>query len=90
MKKTEIKPKPKNKGLSYLEAEKESLKVKWKISTCGSGESCWCRIIVPVKKIKLADGGYYDCIVSMGAIHKHLAEYIVKLHNEKIEIDEKK
>lgn len=38
--------------MNYKEAIEYSLKVKWKTTTCSSGEKCWCRIIEPEQEIK--------------------------------------
>ena len=78
-----------SKELTYYDAKSESLNVKWKTTTCGQGDKCWCRLIVPVKPIKYGNDEVFDCIVHMGAIDKELAEYIVELHNTKIELKNK-
>lgn len=36
------------KFTDYEEARDYSLTIPWKIGTCSSGESCWCRVIFPV------------------------------------------
>lgn len=65
------------------EAEKKLLSTKWKTTTCSQGASCWCRMIIPVKKIEYSEGE--DMIVAnSGDISKTVAQYIVKLHNEKL------
>lgn len=73
--------------LSYKEAEDLLYKTKWKTSCCSQGRSCWCRLIVPVKKIKFIEhGGGEMYIAGSGEIDKRAAEYIVKLHNDKLEL----
>lgn len=67
--------------MTYTEAKEASLKVRWKISTCVSGEACWCRTILPEEEI-IDDDGNEIYIVGDGSISKEHAEHIVKLHNE--------
>ena len=74
--------------MTLEEAEKLAMTVKWKLGVCTQGEICWCRTIEPITPIFFfdTDGGkepYY--IVQSGEMDKNLAEYFVKLHNEKIE-----
>lgn len=69
--------------MDYQEAVLHSLKVKWKTSTCESGEECWCRIIEPEKEIK-DDKGNEVYIAGSGSIPKDYAEHIVKLHNQSL------
>jgi len=73
---------------NYDEAHKHSLTVPWKLETCNSGESCWCRIILPCEKIlyknKVGDTervDEFEYIIPDGSIDKETAEYIVNLHN---------
>ena len=40
---------------NYDEAHKHSLTIPWKLETCNTGESCWCRIILPSEKILYKD-----------------------------------
>ena len=73
--------------MTLEEAEKLSYTVKWKAGVCNSGEICWCRTIEPIDPIFFLDEledkvPYY--IVRGGEMDKNLAEYFVKLHNEKI------
>lgn len=69
--------------MTYKQAQKESLKVKWKASPCHQGEECWCRIIEPVKPI-LYDGDEEYYIVGSGTIPKLEAEHLVELHNNSL------
>jgi hypothetical protein len=72
--------------MKYKEAEDLLYKTKWKTQTCQSGRKCWCRMVVPVKKIKCDDGpggGLY--IAGSGELTKRAAEYFVKLHNAEAE-----
>ena len=55
--------------MTYEEAQKESLKVKWKASPCQQGEECWCRIIEPVEPI-MYDGDEEYYIVGSASIPK--------------------
>jgi hypothetical protein len=66
--------------MTYEEAVKKALTVRWKTETCSQGEKCWCRLIVPEKKIE-DDNGNEIVIASSGDIKKEYAEHIVALHN---------
>jgi len=71
--------------MTYQEAYKQALEVEWKVEPCFSGEQCWCRLIVPKVPIKFDKDDIEEvCIVSSASINKAMAEYIVKLHNNKI------
>lgn len=69
---------------SYHQLLEYSLKVRWKTSFCGQGESCWCRIIEPDDLI----GDYFGedklTIIDSGMISKIYAEHIVNLHNQSL------
>ena len=69
--------------MTYEEAQKESLKVKWKSSPCQQGEECWCRIIEPVEPI-MYDGDEEYYIVGSASIPKLEAEHLVELHNNSL------
>lgn len=80
--------------MTYSEARKEVYKRPWKISTCSSGESCWCRVIELVEPIeykvntKEDDEVRFDTItdvVPMGCIDSEVAIHIVRLHNLSLE-----
>jgi hypothetical protein len=80
--------------MKYSEAKKELYNRPWKTSTCGQGESCWCRIIETVEPIEYQvnkseeDKIRFDKIsevVPMGAIDSDFAEYVVTLHNDYLE-----
>jgi hypothetical protein len=73
---------------NYDEAHQYSLTVPWKLETCNVGESCWCRIIVPIEPIKYLNKigntervDEIDYIIPDGSIDKETAEYFLKLHN---------
>jgi len=76
---------------SYEEAHKYSLTIPWKIELCNSGESCWCRVIVPSETIKFKEKisnwikeditRDFDYIIPDGSIDRETAEYVVNLHN---------
>jgi hypothetical protein len=73
--------------MNYKDAEDLLYKTKWKTDTCQVGKTCWCRMIVPVKKIVCAESrsdGLY--IAGSGELNKRAAEYIVKLHNKNLDI----
>ena len=75
--------------MTYEEAEELSYKTLWKIGICHTGEQCWCRTILPVEPINYIEINtdfeqeYY--IIGDASVNKELAEYIVKLHNERLE-----
>lgn len=73
---------------NYESAHSHSLTVPWKLKLCNTGESCWCRIIVPVNPIKYKNKSgdaevitEIDYIIPDGSIDKETAEYFVNLHN---------
>ena len=69
--------------MTYEQAQKEALKVKWKTSPCQQGQECWCRIIEPVKPIIYDEYGEYY-IVGSASIPKLEAEHLVELHNKSL------
>jgi hypothetical protein len=78
---------------NYDEAQSYSLTIPWKLETCNSGESCWCRIILPAEKIlyknKVGDTervDEFEYIIPDGSIDKETAEYIVDLHNRSVNL----
>jgi hypothetical protein len=84
---------------NYDEAHKYSLTIPWKIELCNTGETCWCRVIVPSEPIKFKEKisnwikeditRDFDCIIPDGSVDKETAEYIVDLHNDEVELEEK-
>jgi len=75
------------------EAHKYSLTVPWKLDLCNTGESCWCRIILPTEKILYKDKvgdtdriSEFEYIIPDGSIDKETAEYIVELHNRSVNL----
>ena len=78
---------------SYDEAQKYSFTVPWKLDLCNSGETCWCRIILPTEKIiyKNTVGDTerideFEYIIPDGSIDKETAEYIIDLHNRSVNL----
>ena len=78
---------------NYDEAHKYSLTIPWKLALCNTGESCWCRLILPTEKIlyknKVGDSETvveFDYIIPDGSIDKETAEYIVDLHNRSVNL----
>lgn len=69
--------------MDYEQAQKESLKVKWKAVPCHQGEECWCRIIEPIEPIIYDDKEEYY-IVASGSIAQLEAEHLVELHNKSL------
>lgn len=82
------------KSFTYEQAQEYSFTVKWKVETCFSGENCWCRVVVPEKPITFKEQEREHeeefQIISDGSINKETAEYIVKIHNERIEENKQK
>jgi hypothetical protein len=62
--------------------EQALLKVEWKADLCHTGESCWCRIIVPKTPIFYKEEEMTIC--GSGTISKEVAEYLVNLHNSSL------
>ena len=80
--------------MKYSEAKQELYNRPWKTSTCGQGESCWCRIIKTVEPIEYqvnkseVDEDTFELIsevIPMGIIGSDFAEHVVNLHNEFLE-----
>jgi hypothetical protein len=79
---------------NYDEAHRYSLTISWKLETCNTGESCWCRVIVPSETIKFKEKisnwikeditRDFDYIIPDGSIDRETAEYVVELHNNHI------
>lgn len=66
----------------HKEAKKKLMNTRWKTEPCTSGGTkCWCRLIVPVKKIVYSEIEEMY-VVGSGTMDKATAQYIVKLHNE--------
>jgi hypothetical protein len=73
------------------------LKDEWVFVPINSGETCWCRIILPSEKIlyknKVGDTervDEFEYIIPDGSIDKETAEYIVDLHNDEVDLEEKR
>lgn len=74
------------------EAQKYSFTVPWKLDLCNSGETCWCRIILPTEKILYKNMvgetervDEFEYIIPDGSIDRETAEYVVELHNNHIQ-----
>lgn len=70
---------------AYKEALKNATTVRWKTVPC-SQENCWCSPIVPETPLTFE---YEDIteqiyIAGEGELAKEIAEYIVKIHNERL------
>jgi hypothetical protein len=74
--------------MTYEEARKKAANVPWKVVNCLQGQPCWCRVIMPRRKIEYeAAGGVmeeYD-IIGAGAVDKKTARRIVSDHNKMLE-----
>lgn len=74
------------------EAIEYSLTIPWKIDVCHVGEECWCRLILPTEPIKYTHTYStgektevdLEYIIPDGSVDKDTAEYLVKIHNERI------
>ena len=78
--------------MNFEQAKEYSFLVPWKTMECFSGPDCWCRIILPVEPIVYShpenpENKHEYNIVDAGALDQQTAEYIVRLHNNKIEQD---
>ena len=78
--------------MNFDQAKELSFLVLWKTMECFSGPDCWCRRVVPVDPIlyNYTESSDYEEeyeIVGDAAIDQKTAEYIVRLHNDKIEKD---
>ncbi|NDB59483.1 hypothetical protein EB001_13685 [bacterium] len=77
---------------NYDEAHKYSLTIPWKLALCNTGETCWCRIILPTEKIlytnhsKDEKAQEFEWIIPDGSIDRETAEYIVDLHNRSVNL----
>jgi hypothetical protein len=80
--------------MKYSEARKEVFNRPWKVSTCNSGESCWCRMIELVEPVEYQVTTKEDDevrfhtiseVVPMGALDADVAMYMVALHNDFLE-----
>ncbi len=82
--------------MNQEEAEAYSLTIPWKTEVCHVGEDCWCRVVVPIEEIKYTYNvnphgdivekreDTLDVIIPDGSVDKTTAEYIVRIHNEKL------
>lgn len=79
-------------SMTHEKAIEQSLQVRWEVRECFA-KDCWCRIVVPIEPIKytytLSDGTTreetIDEIISAASVNKATAEYIVRIHNAKID-----
>lgn len=75
--------------MNYEQAREQVFNVAWKASECFTIPNCWCRIVVPVEPIFWHHPDYPDVkneyvVIDHETIDQETAEYIVKLHNDKI------
>jgi hypothetical protein len=56
---------------------KKLLEYKWKTKFCNVGETCWCRLIVPVNHPNPD-----EYIIPDASVPKEIAEHICNLHNQ--------
>lgn len=68
--------------LTHKEAEEKMLTVEWKTTACGQ-DNCWCSIIEPKEPI-ISENGEEHYIAPAGSLTKEVAEYLVELHNKRI------
>lgn len=87
--------------MNYEQALNYSLNTFWKIDVCNSGESCWCRLILPLETIKYTEprengesyNGEVEWIIPDGSVDEKTAKHIVDLHNsyvKRIQYDQEK
>ena len=75
--------------MNFEQAKELSFLVEWKAIECHVS-NCWCRKIVPFEPILYTESTSPDdeeeyIIADAGDLDQQTAEYIVKLHNNKIE-----
>lgn len=70
--------------MTHLEAFELLKGSYWVTGTCQTGEECWCREILPASPL-FDDNGDELYVVGPGSISKNKAEYIVKLHNARLD-----
>lgn len=58
--------------------------VKWKVVNCGAPDECWCAAIQPIEFLP-DESGENMFIIGGGCISRELAEYIVRIHNGKVD-----
>lgn len=56
---------------------------KWKVVTCFAGEDCWCRMVVT--EDYRTDKDDDEVFIASAAVNKEEAEYVVELHNTRLE-----
>lgn len=56
------------------------LEAKWKTEFCNVGETCWCRLIVPVDHLNKD-----EYVIPDGSVQKEIAEHICDVHNRWLE-----
>jgi hypothetical protein len=72
------------KKSGYQDAINKSLKSKWLVKSCFSGDDCWCKIIVLETPIIFDDDQKIEYIVGYGSVSKEVADHIVFLHNQSL------
>ena len=74
-----------NEKLTYDEVVNKAFNKSWKIETCAMGEDCWCRMITTEEPL-IFDNDEVYFIAGSGKLSKEVAEYIVILHNERLNL----
>lgn len=77
---------------TLISSSKELISMRWKIALCNSGESCWCRLIVPEGNVHFERGEHSveAWVVPDGSVSKDEAEHIVEIHNQWLESQDEK
>lgn len=70
--------------MTFEEAREQLLSSYWKTEPCGT-ENCWCLMVSPVEPILYDDDKKEMYVSGAGELSKDIAEYIVSLHNERLE-----
>jgi hypothetical protein len=74
--------------MNYVEAIKESLNRKWKVTTCSQGEECWCRVASCDPELHYNEDGLEEIYpfnpIGAGEVQQEIVEHLVKIHNENL------
>lgn len=70
-----------NSDAIMINNKEQLLNTRWKTKACYTGESCWCRLIVPEEDTTWESGDEVF-IAPNGTLYKETAEHIVQIHND--------
>mgnify|MGYP006905787176 CR=1 FL=1 len=74
---------------TIVSSSKDLILMRWKIALCNTGESCWCRLIIPEGNVQF-EHGVDAWVVPDGSVSKDEAEHIVEIHNQWLESQNEK